>query len=70
MTSLDAAFVSDVVTNMVVLRLGTQTSCHTTARRLQSSRTTAGTLAGTFDDEIDLAGSEGWEKMKVANINP
>ena len=53
---------------MGVLSLGTQTSCHTTARRLQSSRTTAGTLAVTFDEEIDLAGSEGLERMKIVNI--
>ena len=53
---------------MVVLSLGTQSSCHTTARRLQSSRTTAGPLVVTCDNKIDLAGSEGLEGMKVVNI--
>ena len=41
---------------------GIQVNCITAARCLQSSGTTAGTLAGTFDDEIDLAGSKGLGK--------
>merc|ERR1712107_641030 len=47
--SLDAASVSDVVTKTVALSSDTQASCVTTTRRLQSSGTTTGTLAGTID---------------------
>ena len=58
--SLDAAFVSDVVTNMVVLSFGTQARCLTTARRWQSSGTTAGTLVGTLmQDRLGRLGGLG-----------
>ena len=45
--SLDAASVSDV-TNTVAVSSGIQVNCITTVRCLQSSVTTAGTLAKTF----------------------
>ena len=66
--SLDAASVSDVVTNTVALSSVIQANCITTARCLQSSGTTAWHAGG--DNEIDLAGSEGLERMKVDNIKP
>ena len=46
---LPAASVSGVVKSTVAMSSGTQVSCVTTARRVQSSGTTAGTLAGTID---------------------
>ena len=46
-TSLVAVFVGDVVTKMVALSLGIQTTCLATAPSRQSSGATAGTLTGT-----------------------